>query len=165
MSVYARRTGEFTGRHMLLLLVAFFGTVIAVNLLLAVLAEKTWTGLVVENSYVESQRFNRKIAEAREQAALNWHGSLSISDGEIRYGLASSVGTPVRLDGVVVHFRHPAYESADFTVGLERRGDGAFSVERTVPDGAWIIEVDADAGLARPYREVSRVLVRRGRVQ
>ncbi len=165
MKARARQAGEITGRHVLLLLVAFFGTIIAVNTLLAVLAEKSWTGLVVENSYVESQLYNGKIAEAREQAALGWHGSLSIGGGSIRYVLASAGGTPVRLDGAIAHFRHPAYESADFAVKLDRPAGGGLSAEHPVPDGAWIVEVEADAGGPRPFREVSRILVRDGRVR
>lgn len=165
MNIGIKRPGEFTGRHMLLLLVAFFGTIIAVNVLLAVLADRTWTGLVVENSYVESQEFNSKIAEAREQAALKWHGALSVRQGSIRYGLASADGTPVRLDGVVVHFRHPAYESADFAVRLDKQAAGEFSAGHAVPDGAWIVEVDADAGRARPFRDIYRILVVDGQVR
>ena len=165
MKARAPVPGTFTGRHMLYLLFAFFGTIIAVNLLLAVLAERTWTGLVVENSYVESQQFNRKIAEAREQAALKWHGRLSLASSAISYELVTADGRPVRLDRVVVHFRHPAYESADFAVPLVRSENGGFSAAHTIPDGAWLVEVDADVGRARPYREVSRVLIRDGLVR
>ncbi len=48
---------EFTGRHMWLLAVSFFGVIISVNIVMAVSAARTWTGLVVENSYVASQEF------------------------------------------------------------------------------------------------------------
>ena len=52
------KQGEFTGRHMAIIMVAFFGVIIAVNLTMATLASRSWTGLVVKNSYVESQKFN-----------------------------------------------------------------------------------------------------------
>ena len=52
MTTRTRRQGEFTGAHMLAVMVAFFGTVIAVNLVLAVLARSSWTGLVVELSLI-----------------------------------------------------------------------------------------------------------------
>ena len=45
-------------------MLAFFGVIIAVNVVMATLASTSWTGLVVENSYVASQEFNRK-ADAR----------------------------------------------------------------------------------------------------
>ena len=165
MNTRAGQPGEFTGRHMLYLLLTFFGTIIAVNILLAVLAERTWTGLVVENSYVASQEFNRRIAEAREQAALGWHGALSIGKDTVGYGIASADGTPVKLDRVTVHFRHPAYDTADFTLRLDRQAGDRFSAGHAIPDGAWIVEVDADAGRARPFRDVRRILVRDGQTR
>ena len=36
------------GRHMLLIILGFFGVVIGVNVTMATLASKSWTGLVVE---------------------------------------------------------------------------------------------------------------------
>ena len=49
----------FTGRHMLLLVSAFFAAVIAANGTMAYFAARSWTGLVVENSYVASQEYKR----------------------------------------------------------------------------------------------------------
>jgi len=43
------QTQEINGGHVLVILVAFFGVIIAVNLTLAALAVRSWTGLVVEN--------------------------------------------------------------------------------------------------------------------
>ena len=60
MNTRERKPAEFTGRHMLAIMLAFFGVIIAVNLVMATLASKSWTGLVVKNTYVASQQFNRK---------------------------------------------------------------------------------------------------------
>ena len=54
----------FTGRHMAMILVAFFGVVIVVNLIMARYASSTFGGIVVENSYVASQEFNKWLDEA-----------------------------------------------------------------------------------------------------
>lgn len=60
MSANTQKSRAFTGRHMLATILTFFGVVIAVNLTMATLASTSWTGLVVENTYVASQQFNRK---------------------------------------------------------------------------------------------------------
>ncbi|TIW70058.1 MAG: cytochrome oxidase, partial [Mesorhizobium sp.] len=52
MSAHSQKSREFTGRHMLFIILGFFGVVIGVNLTMATLASKSWTGLVVENTYV-----------------------------------------------------------------------------------------------------------------
>ncbi|MGE3830257.1 MAG: FixH family protein, partial [Parvibaculaceae bacterium] len=61
-----------TGRFVFVLLVAFFGVIIAVNVTMAVFASRTWTGLVVENGYVASQHFNSELEQLRRQDKLGW---------------------------------------------------------------------------------------------
>ena len=87
MTAKAQRPREFTGKHMLAVILAFFGVILAVNLTLATLANTSWTGLVVENTYVASQQFNKKAEEGRAQAALGWTSKLTIAWGEVRYSL------------------------------------------------------------------------------
>jgi nitrogen fixation protein FixH len=165
MTAKARSPREFTGRHMLAIILAFFGVVITVNLTMATLATTSWTGLVVENTYVASQQFNKKAEEGRAQAALGWTAKLTVANGEVRYGLTDAAGKPVALHGVKVLFRHPAYESEDESVVLAP-GQGQEFATRHVPrDGVWIVEVDADAGLAEPYRDVRRVMISHGAIQ
>ncbi|KRB23160.1 MULTISPECIES: FixH family protein [Mesorhizobium] len=162
MTAKAQRPREFTGRHMLAIILAFFGVVIAVNLTMATLANTSWTGLVVENTYVASQQFNKKAEEGRAQAALGWSGNLTIAWGEVRYSLTDAAGKPVTLRGVKVLFRHPAYEKEDKAITLAPATGQEFAAQHTPKDGVWIVEVDADAGLAKPYREVRRIMISHG---
>ncbi|MES0071742.1 FixH family protein [Mesorhizobium sp. M0058] len=162
MTATTRRPREFTGRHMLAIILAFFGVVITVNLTMATLANTSWTGLVVENTYVASQQFNKKAGEGRAQAALGWTGKLTIAWGEVRYGLTDAAGKPVPLHGVKVLFRHPAYEKEDESVTLALASAQEFAAQHMPRDGVWIIEIDAEAGLARPYRDVRRIMISNG---
>jgi nitrogen fixation protein FixH len=162
MTAKAQKSREFTGSHMLAVILAFFGVVIAVNLTMATLANTSWTGLVVENTYVASQQFNKKAEEGRAQAALGWTGKLTIAWGEVRYSLTDGAGKPVPLHGVKVLFRHPAYESEDKSVTLALATGQEFAAQHMPKDGVWIVEVDADAGLAMPYREVRRIMISHG---
>ncbi|MER8402875.1 FixH family protein [Mesorhizobium sp. M1348] len=165
MSDTSRQSREFTGRHMLFTILGFFGVVIAVNLTMATLANTSWTGLVVENTYVASQQFNRKAEEGRAQAALGWTGKLTIAGGEVRYSLTDAVGKPVALHGVKVLFRHPAYEAEDKSVTLEAASGQIFAAHHMPTDGIWIVEIDADASLAEPYRDVRRIMISHGALQ
>lgn len=156
---------EFTGRHMLAIMLAFFGVIIAVNLTMATLARTSWAGLVVQNTYVASQEFNQKAEEGREQAALGWQAELSIRDGVLRFALADAEGRPVRLAGGSATLHRPVGAADDMTVTLAAAGD-ALETPLAVEDGAWIVEVlaqtGADAGLDRPYRETRRIQLRGG---
>jgi len=155
--------GEFTGRHMLLIMVAFFGVIIAVNLTMAFMARRSWTGIVVENTYVASQEFNANAAEGRAQAALGWRSELEIAGGTVRYRLLDRSGAPVHSDDVTARFRHPAYESADREAVLVPDADGSFSAPVELPDGQWIVSTAAVVtALDSPYREARRVTIRDG---
>lgn len=153
----------FTGRHMLLIMVAFFGVIITVNVTMAYFARSSWTGLVVQNSYVASQEFNAKMAETRAQEALGWTGTLVVGEGRVRYALTDQKGNPVRLKGVGVTFMHPVDDREDEHIELVRGGDGIFEAPHKFPDGVWLVEIAADAGLEKPYRETLRIHVAEGR--
>jgi len=61
-------TKRFTGWHMTGILLGFFGIIVAVNFTMATLATRTFGGVVVQNSYVASQRYNEWLKAARAQA-------------------------------------------------------------------------------------------------
>jgi nitrogen fixation protein FixH len=165
MSATTRKQAQFTGRHMLAIMLSFFGVIVAVNLVMATFASTSWTGLVVKNSYVASQQFNRKAEEGRQQAALGWTGKLTIADGAIRYALADRSGAAVAMREVQAFLRRPAYEGEDHKIMLQRVADGVFAARHFVRDGIWIVEIDADTSAQKPYRDVRRVVVAEGAVQ
>ncbi|TIU25054.1 MAG: cytochrome oxidase, partial [Mesorhizobium sp.] len=81
------------------------------------------------------------------------------------YGLADVAGKPVPLHGVKVLFRHPAYEKEDKSVTLAPASGQEFAAQHMPKDGVWIVEVDADAGLDKPYRDVRRIMISNGALQ
>ena len=99
--------GEFTGRRMAIVMVSFFGVVIAVNLLMATLATRTFGGTVVDNSYVASQNFNGWLQEAREQAELQWQAQTSLDPTGHLVARATSPAGPLVGATVEAHASHP----------------------------------------------------------
>ena len=159
-----RTPGTFTGLHMLFTMVIFFGIIIAVNIGMAVVARTSWTGFVVENSYVASQQFNAKMAETRAQQALGWTGHFGLDAGTVRYTMSDAAGNDVPLDAVTVTFRRPVDDREDHTVILAKNGDRYAGRDDTA-DGVWIVEIVSDANLPNLYRDTRRIHVRDGRLQ
>lgn len=62
--------------------------IIIVDLTMPVLASRSWTGFVVNNSHVASQEFNRNAQEGRAQAALGRDGAASLQSRMARYATA-----------------------------------------------------------------------------
>lgn len=133
--------GRFTGRHMALIMVAFFAVVIAVNVLMATLASRSFTGVVVENSYVASQHFNRWLDEARAEDRLGWKATARReSDGRLFVALAGvPAGAQVKGDAW-----HPLGRSPDHALRFAAVAGGFRSVE-AIPAGRWRIRIEVMA--------------------
>ena len=131
----------FTGGHMLLTTCCFFGVVIAVNVTMAWLASSSWSGLVVENTYVASQQFNEKAAAIRAMNATGVKGRASMKDGVFIYQLRNRDGSTASADEVSAHFRRPVGDHEDFEDELNKVDEGRFEAHRHVPAGDWIVEL------------------------
>ncbi len=149
----------FTGWHMLGAMVLFFGVIISVNLYMAWQATHTWSGLVVENTYIASQQFNGKVKEARALAASGVEGRLSLSDERVRYTLSHPDKGSVDADSVTLKFKRPVGEDQDFEMTLVDEGQGQFSAPHVVAEGTWIIEVVAVRDGKRILHHTERVSV------
>ncbi len=133
---------QFTGVHMLVITLLFFFTIIGVNGFMAFSAFRSWTGMVVESSYVASQQFNEKLAASRAQAALNWSVDLSHQDGRLIFGLRDDQGRAIKVEDVRIELTRPIGVSEDQTLVLGADGDG-FSVGEAIPVGVWNVEIFA----------------------
>lgn len=135
---------SFTGRHMALILVAGFGVVIAVNLVMARLAVSTFGGVVVENSYVASQNFNRWLDQAERSKALGWTAQVVRSEGDrVLVTFAKADPAPQTLVAVA---RHPLGRLPDVRLEFERGADGGFVSTAALPAGRWVLRMEATAG-------------------
>ncbi|MEZ2128196.1 MULTISPECIES: FixH family protein [unclassified Sinorhizobium] len=152
----------FTGRHMLAIMVAFFGVVIGVNITHAWYASSSWSGLVVENTYVASQQFNGRAKAMRAMAASGITGEVSVQEGLIAYRLRNRDGSPASADDVTVHFKRPVGDHEDFTATLSKVGEGRFERAHAVLPGEWIVEIISQRGGNAIMHEAFRIYVGEG---
>jgi len=134
---------RFTGWHMTAVMVAFFTVVIGVNVIMATSAVRTFGGVVVDNSYVASQRFNAWLAEARVQDKLGWRiDARSTPDGTLVVRLRDARG-PINGALVAVDAEHPLGRLPGRAFVLAGGGDGTYSAVHALPHGRWRIRVEA----------------------
>lgn len=134
-------TRAFTGWHMAAILFAFFAVVVSVNMTMATFATTTFSGKVVDNSYVASQRFNDWLAEARAQDALGWrHAARLAPDRRVTLTVEAD-GRP--LDGAVAagFARHPIGRAADVPLRFVSPGAGRFESDAPLPAGRWYLHL------------------------
>ncbi len=164
MSMNQSETGKadgfvFTGRHMALVMVLFFGTIISVNLTMAYFARSSWSGLVAENTYVASQEFNAKAALSRKIEASGVKGAITVAGSDIRYQLTAPKPEAALADRVLLTFRRPVGDHQDFEIALANSGNGLFTGSHAVLPGQWIVEAEAFRGNDIVMHEAVRVMV------
>lgn len=158
MTEHLSKQRQFTGWHMVAVMALFFGTIISVNFVMAWNASRSWSGLVVENTYIASQQFNGKVAETRAFQASGITGRLTAEPGGIRYVVTQNGEPAKQIDKVVATFKRPVEAHEDLRLELDRQGEGAFlAVERLKP-GQWIADVTAISGDAVVYRQAIRFI-------
>lgn len=135
--------GTFTGRHMAAILIGGFGVVVAVNLLMANLATSTFGGVVVDNSYVASQKFNGWLDRARQSDSLGWDVKLA-RDARGRVLVETSkVPAGAAIEGEA---RHPLGRLPDSALAFVPAGDGRYVSTAPVPEGRWVVRLKVAAG-------------------
>ncbi|AQR72636.1 FixH family protein [Sphingomonas sp. LM7] len=134
-------TRNFTGWHMFAILFAMFGTIVAVNFVMARAAIRTFGGTVVDNSYVASQHYNRYLAEARAQRALGWTATASL-DAQRHVVLATNVPAGTAASATI---HHPLGRAPDQALAFTRRGAGFVSTT-PLPAGRWQLRIELRDG-------------------
>jgi nitrogen fixation protein FixH len=152
-------TRAFTGWHMAIITISFFVTIIAVNLTLAVFANTSWTGLVVENSYVASQTFNRDAAEARQQQAAGWQLKLTVKRDFAQISVLDRDNQPLTGLNLRAILQRPTDEAGDQNLKLQDKGAGIYLARVPIGRGVWIADITAEGSDHKPVRFVQRIFV------
>lgn len=154
----------FTGKHMIAIMVSFFGVIISVNVLMAYLASSTWSGLVVENTYVASQQFNEKATLAKTWQASGIKGEVSVAGPVVVYTLTRSGTEPMDADRVEAAFHRPVGTHQDFKLSLVAAGQGRFEAKHVVLAGEWIVDLTTYSKDAVIFHEARRIHVGDGAI-
>ncbi len=149
---------EFRGIHFLLCMIAFFGVIIAVNITMAVLASKSWTGLVVKNSYVASQNYNDELEQAKSQREQGLKSHIAYAQGALHFELLDRNGTKISPQHVQIEIGRPAFEQSDQVFKIEVSDDGSYTLNKVLERGIWVVTITAQTE-ASQYRRDARFLV------
>ncbi len=128
---------QFTGKHALAVFVGAFGVIIAVNMVLAYNAVKTFPGLEVKNSYVASQEFNERL---QEQQALGWQIDAEVTGGLLILRITDQTGAPVKVAELQAVVGRATHVQEDFSPEFTFDGT-AYSTPAQLGAGNWNIRL------------------------
>jgi nitrogen fixation protein FixH len=153
-------TRTFTGWHMATIIISFFAVILAVNLTMAYLASSSWTGLVVANSYVASQSFNRDAAIARQQQALGWQMKLSVKRDVVQIAVLDRDNQALAGLRIRAVLQRPTDEAGDQALKLRDTGAGIYQAHAVIGSGVWVADVTAQRSDTELVRFVQRIFVK-----
>ena len=139
----------FTGRKMLMVMLAFFAVVIGVNLTMAYFALRDFRGVVVDSGYVASQDFNADRTLLEAQAARGWQIETSEAAGAPLLAFRRADGSPIaglRLSGQALR---TGDGRADMALTLIETAPGLYAANEQLAPGNWRLSVVADGEGAR----------------
>jgi nitrogen fixation protein FixH len=162
----ARRSPKpLTGFKVLLMLLAFFGVVIGVNVTMMQLAIKTLPGTEVDSAYSASLGYEKEIAAARDQDARHWQVDAHVeraADGTavLRVEAHDKDGKPVTGLKFQGRFERPADKRADLSVALAEIGIGVYRGRgETIAPGQWDLVLEGDGATGRMFLSKNRVVL------
>lgn len=137
-----KTTKPFTGWHMLIIMLSFFGVIIIVNLTMATLATKSWTGLVVKNGYIASQQFNNNQAAQEKLLAAGWKSKLDYHDGTFTLSLLAHE-KPISGCAVASILSRPVHENSNRALQFKENNAGQYIANSALSSGRWTLNVKA----------------------
>lgn len=159
--IEAARPGErrLTGRHVLLIAIAFFGVIISVNVYMMTQAIGGFPGLVVKNGYVASQTWDK---DRQAQLALGWTAAVSTAGNALHAAYTDAEGRA--LGGLVVTavVGRPATLADDRTVTLmpEPAQPGVYVLDTPLSEGMWRVELTAVDAAGGKHHTVTEFRIR-----
>jgi nitrogen fixation protein FixH len=154
-----------TGRKVLFILVAFFGVVIGVNMIMMRLAIQTLPGTEVDSAYSASLAYEKEITAAHDQNARNWKVSAHIQRGPdggaiLEVEARDNSGMPMSGLQFQGRFERPTDRRADQPVGLAEAGGGIYRGSAPlIAPGQWDLVLEGDAAGRRMFLSKNRVVL------
>ena len=154
-----------TGRKVLFMLVAFFGVVIGVNLIMMKFAIQSLPGTEVDSAYTASLAYSREIGAAQDQNARDWKVDAHIQrapDGgaTLQVEARDNNGSPMSGLKFKGRFERPTDRRADQPVELAETGIGIYRGSAAlIAPGQWDLILEGDAAGQRMFMSKNRVLL------
>lgn len=154
-----------TGTKVFLMLVAFFGLVIGVNVTMMKLAIATLPGTDVDSPYAAGLTYDREISAAHDQAARKWQVSAHIerrADGAatLQVDARDAGGQPMSGLKFGGRLERPTDKRADLQVELSEAGIGIYRGNAaSVPPGQWDLVIEGEARGQRVFMSRNRVIL------
>ena len=142
---------KLTGRHVLLMLVAFFGVIIAVNAYFMFSAVTSFRGEDVKGSYRQGLEYNQTIDARGTQADLGWTARVNMVDTDgapqtLIVKLEDANGRGLDDLDISATLNHRIDTDQDQILTFTHTGRGRYVVDIAAPAGQYTVKAVATRG-------------------
>lgn len=141
-----RRLG---GRGVFIIAAIAFLVMLTPNIILAVTAARTFSGVAVDDSYVASQEFDRLKAA---QLALGWTVVVEHDANVLRLAITDTMGRPAYPAALSVTIGRPTTTRDDRIILMLETPEG-YAGEAPMGPGHWRVEIAATADDGTAFRQ------------
>ncbi|WP_417249660.1 FixH family protein [Celeribacter sp.] len=141
---------RITGYHVFGAMVLAFGIIIAVNVVMAVSAVRTFPGLEVANSYVASQTFD---VEKSAQLALGWTVDAGVEGDTFRVTITDEADAPVEVASIGGTIGRPTSVVDDQTPEFTFDGTAYVAKTGVLGEGNWNFRMVAEAADGTQFKQ------------
>ncbi|MEE9346837.1 MAG: FixH family protein [Robiginitomaculum sp.] len=165
MTAQSRRKKELTGKHVLVMLVVFFGLIIAVNGYFLYAAVTTFRGEDIKQSYRQGLEYNETIAQRAAGQALGWSATANLIEGDngasqVIIEMKDAAGDPLTGLTLTGRLRHPADTARDKPLIFETLGAGRYMAPALDVTGKWQLNALASKGDTPSFKMQQDIWIR-----
>ncbi len=143
MNTIEKPEKELTGKHVLAMLLVFFGVMLCVNIFFTVMAVQSFSGEDVPRSYRQGLEYNRTLHSRAVQNALGWSAHVNALDEKLFVEFRDRDGERLSNLGLTGVLRHPATLSNDQILQFEQTANGRFEAKIFGLKGKWVLKGEA----------------------
>ena len=136
---------QLRGWQVLLMFLAFFGVIFAVNGVFLYSAITSFPGEDVKKSYLQGLSYGDTLEQRARQADMGWRAGIGVASGGVVLELADRAGAPVSGLIVTGELRRKVTRSGDVDLVFSGDGAGAYlaALDQPLEAGEWAVTVRA----------------------
>lgn len=157
---------ELNGKHVLIIILSFFGIIFIANGFLIYFSQSSWTGLETHDAYRKGVKYNQQLSSSEAQNKRGW--SMNIIRTQGPDGLLSLTAEPKDKKGesltrlnLSVELKRPTHEGIDRNFSLKETDLGVYKGDtKQLPMGKWYLFISADRGGEILFRSKNELYLR-----
>jgi nitrogen fixation protein FixH len=154
----AKHRSPLTGRHVLMMMLGFFGFIFLVNGIFMYFALESWPGLGTPDAYRKGIAYNDTLKAAERQNELGWRGETAFiaagkQSGRLQVAIRDDQNRDVAGLTVTARLTRPTHGGYDRTVALSPGAENRYQADVSLPlPGRWHMNLEAGRNGRIHYR-------------